>query len=382
MGTGIATGWGTDKLVSIEGLIGSAQGDTFTDSAANNLFEGRGGNDTFYLTNGGNDVLMYKVLAGKSGDGRGGNGHDTVYGFTVGNLLTNDNADLIDLGDVLNYSGSYSCFMDDGKMTLDFASQGILNYLKVDQLNGDTIISIDRDGKGGAYGFEELLTLKGVSTDLVTLLSNNQIEVGDDTLSSASSATHSLLSTTQQSLLSISQMYTAGDDILFGTEKADILMGGLGNDTFIHIGKGDQVMGGAGNDVIKLASTDFAYISGDEGIDTLILEGKNELLDLGALKDKLESIEIFDMGDASNTMKVSLDDVLRLGSEELAIHSGDKAIIVNGEEGSTLKLEGGDGQWTMSHSHYQHAGNTYNVWTVGTSGIEVLVENTVNSIIM
>ncbi|MBK5143696.1 Ig-like domain repeat protein [Budviciaceae bacterium BWR-B9] len=382
LATGVATGWGTDKLVSIEGLIGSAQGDTFTDNAANNLFEGRGGNDTFYLTNGGNDVLMYKVLTGKSGDGRGGNGHDTVYGFTVGNLLTNNNADLIDLGDVLNYSGSYSCFMDEGKMTLDFASQGILNYLKVEQLNGDTIISIDRDGKGGAYGFEELLTLKGVSTDLVTLLSNNQIEVGDDTLSSASSSTHSLLSTTQQSLLSISQMYTAGDDILFGTDKADILMGGLGNDTFIHIGTGDQVMGGAGNDIIKLASTDFAYISGDEGIDTLILEGKNELLDLSALKDKLESIEIFDMGDSSNTMKVSLDDVLRLGSEELAIHRGDKAIIVNGEEGSTLKLENGDSQWAISQSAYQYQGNTYNVWTMGVSGVEVLVENSVNPIIM
>ncbi|TQS86900.1 type I secretion C-terminal target domain-containing protein [Limnobaculum zhutongyuii] len=380
--TGVATGWGTDKLVSIEGLIGSAQGDTFTDNAANNLFEGRGGNDTFYLTNGGNDVLMYKVLPGKSSDAAGGNGHDTVYGFTVGNLLTNDNADLIDLSDLLDYSGPLSCFMDEGVMTLDYASQGILKFLKVEQVGGDTIISIDRDGSGGAYGFQELITLKGVSTDLVTLLSNNQIEVGDDSLMHRVSGTQTLVSTTHESLMSISQMFTSGDDILFGTDKADILMGGLGNDTFIHIGTGDQVMGGAGNDVIKLASTDFAYISGDEGIDTLILEGKNELLDLGALKDKLESIEIFDMGDASNTMKVSLDDVLRLGSEELAIHSGHKAIVVNGEEGSTLKLEGGDGQWTMSQSNYQHDGNTYNVWTVSTSGIEVLVENTVNPIIM
>ncbi|MBK5143719.1 Ig-like domain repeat protein [Budviciaceae bacterium BWR-B9] len=380
--TGVATGWGTDKLVSIEGLIGSAQGDTFTDNAANNLFEGRGGNDTFYLTNGGNDVLMYKVLPGKSSDAAGGNGHDTVYGFTVGNLLTNNNADLIDLSDLLDYSGPLSCFMDEGVMTLDFASQGILKFLKVEQVGNDTIISIDRDGTGGAYGFQELITLKGVSTDLVTLLSNNQIEVGDDSLMHRVSGTQTLVSTTHESLMSISQMFTAGDDILFGTDKADILMGGLGNDTFIHIGTGDQVMGGAGNDVIKLASTDFAYISGDEGIDTLVLEGKNELLDLGALKDKLESIEIFDMGDGSNTMKVSLDDVLRLGSEELAIHSGHKAIVVNGEEGSTLKLESGDGQWTMSQSNYQHDGNTYNVWTMSASGIEVLVENTVNPIIM
>lgn len=380
--TGVATGQGNDKLISIEGLIGTDKDDTFTDNAANNLFEGRGGNDTFHLTNGGNDTLMYKVQAGKSSDSTGGNGHDTVYGFTVGNLLTNNNADLIDLSDVLNYSGPLSCFMDDGVMKLDSASQGILNYLKVEQVGSDTIISIDRDGKGGAYGFEELLTLKGVSTDLVTLLSNNQIEVGDDTLTSGSSGTHSLLSTTQQSLLSISQMFTAGDDMLFGTDKADILMGGLGDDTFNNISTGDQVMGGAGNDVIKITSTDFASISGDEGIDTLVLAGHDLLLNLSALKDNLSSIEIFDMGNGHNTMTVSLDDVLRLGSEELAIHNGDKAIIVNGEEGSTLKLESGDGQWTMSQSNYQHDGNTYNVWTMSASGIEVLVEETVSPIIM
>ncbi|TQS86438.1 hypothetical protein ELQ32_18670, partial [Limnobaculum zhutongyuii] len=380
--TGVATGQGNDKLISIEGLIGTDKDDTFTDNAANNLFEGRGGNDTFHLTNGGNDTLMYKVQAGKSSDSTGGNGHDTVYGFTVGNLLTNNNADLIDLSDVLNYSGPLSCFMDDGVMKLDSASQGILNYLKVEQVGSDTIISIDRDGKGGAYGFEELLTLKGVSTDLVTLLSNNQIEVGDDTLTSGSSGTHSLLSTTQQSLLSISQMFTAGDDMLFGTDKADILMGGLGDDTFNNISTGDQVMGGAGNDVIKITSTDFASISGDEGIDTLVLAGHDLLLNLSALKDNLSSVEIFDMGNGHNTMTVSLDDVLRLGSEELAIHNGDKAIIVNGEEGSTLKLESGDGQWTMSQSNYQHDGNTYNVWTMSASGIEVLVEETVSPIIM
>ncbi|MBK5143785.1 Ig-like domain repeat protein [Budviciaceae bacterium BWR-B9] len=380
--TGVATGQGNDKLVSIEGLIGTDKDDTFTDNAANNLFEGRGGNDTFHLTNGGNDTLMYKVQAGKGSDSTGGNGHDTVYGFTVGNLLTNKNADLIDLSDILNYSGPLSCFMDEGVMKLDSASQGILNYLKVEQVGGDTIISIDRDGKGGAYGFEELLTLKGVSTDLVTLLSNNQIEVGDDTLTSGSSGTHSLLSTTQQSLMSISQMFTAGDDMLFGTDKADILMGGLGNDTFNNISTGDQVMGGAGNDVINITSTDFGSISGDEGIDTLVLAGHDLLLNLSALKDNLSSVEIFDMGNGHNTMTVSLDDVLRLGSEELAIHSGDKAIIVNGEEGSTLKLESGDGQWTMSQSNYQHDGHTYNVWGMSSSGIEILVEETVSPIIM
>ncbi|QBH94949.1 hypothetical protein EKN56_00085 [Limnobaculum zhutongyuii] len=330
--TGTATGHGNDTLVSIEGLIGSAYNDTFTDSAANNQFEGGAGDDTFNLYNGGNDKLIYRVVAGKEGDAAGGTGHDTIFGFKVGDLRTDKNADLIDLSDLLNYSGPISYYMDEGKMTLDYASRGVLDYLKVEFNGSDTVISIDRDGKGGAYGFQELITLKGVNTDLETLLVNNQIEVGDDNIVAKTATT--------ESLLSITQMFTGGDDIMFGTDKADVLMGGLGDDTFIGIGKDDKVMGGEGNDTISIISTDFASISGDEGIDTLILDMSGELLDLSALKDKLSSVEIFDMGNGNNTMNVSLEDVLRLGSEELAINSGNKAIVVNGEAGSTLQLEG------------------------------------------
>ncbi|WP_337265206.1 Ig-like domain-containing protein, partial [Serratia sp. MMO-151] len=175
--TGTATGHGNDKLVSIEGLIGSNQGDTFTDNSANNLFEGRGGNDTFYLMNGGNDTLMYKVLAGLESDGTGGNGHDTVHGFKVGNVVTDSDADLIDLSDLLDYNGPISFFQDDGKMELDYSSQGILKYLKVETSGNDTVISIDRDGQGGQYAFTNVVTLANVHTDLETLLQNNQIIV-------------------------------------------------------------------------------------------------------------------------------------------------------------------------------------------------------------
>ncbi|AWH88932.1 Ig-like domain-containing protein [Limnobaculum parvum] len=366
------TGWNTVTLSNIEGISGAAGNDIFTDNSGDNVFEGRGGNDTFHLINGGRDTLMYKVLPDLNGDGRGGNGSDTVKGFTLGAWEATPDADCINVKDMLvgySYGGGASWI--NGVATMA-AGETIGNYLKVTASGDNTQVYIDRDGTGGAYGSELLLTLEGVKTDLVTLMANHQVELG----SKAS------VSSGLKSLLSISQMYTSGDDMMFGTDKADILMGGLGNDTFVGVGSGDNIMGGAGNDVIKLASTDFDFISGDEGIDTLILETKGELLDLSMLKDKLHSVEIFDMGDGQNTMKVSLDDVLRLGSEELAINSGDKAIIVNGEEGSTLKLESGDGQWAISQSHYQHAGNTYNVWTLGASGIEVLVENTVNPIIM
>ncbi|MDE7590816.1 Ig-like domain-containing protein [Enterobacter bugandensis] len=175
--TSVATGHGTDKLIGIEGLAGSRLGDTFTDNSANNLFEGRGGNDTFYLVNGGNDTLMYKVLSGMEKDATGGNGNDKVHGFKVGNVVTNVDADLLDLSDLLDYTGPISFFQDEGKLVLDRASQGIHDYLKVETVGNDTVISIDRDGQGGQYSSSSIITLADVHTDLLTLLQNNQIIV-------------------------------------------------------------------------------------------------------------------------------------------------------------------------------------------------------------
>ncbi|WP_191185269.1 Ig-like domain-containing protein [Enterobacter sichuanensis] len=173
--TGTATGNGTDKLLSIEGLVGSSQQDTFTDNSANNVFEGRGGNDAFYLVNGGNDTLMYKVLAGMTNDSTGGNGHDTIHGFKVGNLVKDSDADLLDMSELLDYKGSVSFFEDEGKLELDYSSRGVLDYVKVEVVGNDTVISIDRDGQGGQHGFTQVVTLADVQTDLVTLLQNNQI---------------------------------------------------------------------------------------------------------------------------------------------------------------------------------------------------------------
>ncbi|QCC98612.1 hypothetical protein E7739_22460 [Enterobacter cloacae] len=173
--TSTATGNGTDKLLNIEGLVGSSQQDTFTDNSANNVFEGRGGNDAFYLVNGGNDTLMYKVLAGLSNDSTGGNGHDTIHGFKVGNLVKDSDADLLDMSELLDYKGSISFFEDEGKLELDYSSRGVLDYVKVEVVGSDTVISIDRDGQGGQHGFTQVVTLADVQTDLVTLLQNNQI---------------------------------------------------------------------------------------------------------------------------------------------------------------------------------------------------------------
>ncbi|AZC76648.1 Putative anti-sigma factor [Pseudomonas chlororaphis subsp. piscium] len=173
--SGVAIGMGTDTLISIEGIIGSAYADTITDSSANNLIEGGAGNDVIYLTNGGNDTLLYKVL--DASNATGGNGSDKVYSFHVGNVLTDSNADVIDISELLGYKGTAGLYQDQGVTKLDSASTGLQDYLKVDVVGNDTVISVDRDGTGAEFGFSSIATLVDVKTDLLTLLQNHQLVV-------------------------------------------------------------------------------------------------------------------------------------------------------------------------------------------------------------
>ncbi|WP_235502128.1 Ig-like domain-containing protein, partial [Trabulsiella odontotermitis] len=166
-----------EQLENITTLISTSGDDVITDNSADNVLEGGAGDDTFYLMNGGNDTLMYKVLDGMGNDSTGGNGHDVVHCFNVGNVATDSDADTLNLSDLLDYSGPISFFENNGKTELDAVSKGLENYLKTEVVGNDTVISIDRDGQGGQHGFTQVVTLADVQTDLVTLLQNNQITI-------------------------------------------------------------------------------------------------------------------------------------------------------------------------------------------------------------
>ncbi|EIA7225183.1 Ig-like domain-containing protein, partial [Escherichia coli] len=77
-----ATGFNTSTFTNIEGISGSNFNDILTGSSGDNQLEGRGGNDTLNIGNGGHDTLLYKLL--NASDATGGNGSDVVNGFTVG----------------------------------------------------------------------------------------------------------------------------------------------------------------------------------------------------------------------------------------------------------------------------------------------------------
>ncbi|MFA8120136.1 Ig-like domain-containing protein [Escherichia coli] len=173
-----ATGFNTSTFTNIEGISGSNFNDTLTGSSGDNQLEGRGGNDTLNIGNGGHDTLLYKLL--NASDATGGNGSDVVNGFTVGTWEGTADTDRIDIRELLQgsgYIGNGKASYVNGVATLDAQAGNIGDFVKVTQSGSDTIVQIDRDGTGGTFAATNVVTLTGVHTDLATLLANHQLMV-------------------------------------------------------------------------------------------------------------------------------------------------------------------------------------------------------------
>ncbi|SEO72852.1 Ig-like domain (group 3) [Acinetobacter sp. yr461] len=139
---------------------GNALDNLLTGNSGNNILNGREGNDT-YMTNEGTDTILFQLL--NSQDATGGNGHDTVLDFTLGDVRTDTQADKIDLSELLiDYSKDVST---------------LAKFITVEQDVGNTTISLDRDGEGTMFSSISLITLNHVNTTLDELLNNQQLIV-------------------------------------------------------------------------------------------------------------------------------------------------------------------------------------------------------------
>jgi hypothetical protein len=128
--------------------------------------------------------------------------------------------------------------------------------------------------------------------------------------------------------------------ITTGTVAAEMLIGGLGDDTLTGGGGADILRGGAGNDVLGVSSALFEDIDGGNGFDTLRIDGAGILLDLATtLPAEIQSIETVDLtGSGNNTMTVDRLSVLDLSEER---SNGVAILTVRGNAGDVVEFTDG-----------------------------------------
>ena len=208
---------GSDKLISIEGIIGSANADNLTGSAVDNRIDGGAGND-FISGGAGNDTLL-------GGDGNdqidGGSGNDIIYDGSGNDVVTaGDGNDYIFAGSGLDkYVGGA------GFDTLDYsASTGPLN--------------VDASKK----------TIAGFTSDTVDGIEKF---IG-----------------------------SSFDDTFKGGKDGNYFDGGAGNDTFRGMGGADTYTGGTGKDTYNWFVKDVQKGSNYLGADTITDFGGGDTLNL------------------------------------------------------------------------------------------------------
>ena len=232
--TGSATGGdGSDTLVSIEGLSGSAHDDTITGGSANDWLRGRAGNDT--IDGGaGNDRAVYDTAGASvsvdlmTGTTSGAEGTDTlisiedVRGSGFDDTLTgNDGANSIEARNgndsVYGNGGNDTLRGEGGNDMLDGGSGDdvLTGGAGDDNLIGGTQTSFDYADYGASSG--------GVAVNLTTG-SGGGGDQGNDT-------------------------YT-GIEGAYGSAHDDTLTGDDGQNLFRGNGGNDVINGGGGNDIV------------------------------------------------------------------------------------------------------------------------------------
>ncbi|MEO5353375.1 MAG: FG-GAP-like repeat-containing protein [Magnetococcus sp. XQGC-1] len=114
---------------------------------------------------------------------------------------------------------------------------------------------------------------------------------------------------------------------LVGTSLADRFVGTANPDVMGDVSTGDVVHAGAGSDLIGVTGADFQRVDGGSGFDTLNLAGTGMTLDLTALRGRLDSIEVIDLGTGNNTLLLTSLDLLNLSESS-------NTLMVNGSSGT------------------------------------------------
>ena len=301
LGLGIASGGeGTDALINIENVRGSAFADNLIGDDNGNFLHGQGGNDV--VSGGAGDDTMEGGAGSDTLDGgvgkdwvyyatssspitvnlslslaSGGAGNDTLAGFE--NIYGGKAGDLLigDAGNNVLYGGKGNDTLvgGDGTDTASYTN-ALDNYaVSYDIQTAQLSISdktADRDGLD-LVSFVELFSFAGVSKTATELIS-----LATDLSLVGSSGRDSLIG-------------GIGNDRIEGLDGDDILAGGLGNDT---------LDGGAGLDTALFTGSrsQYAVATGANGLNIQSSESVDAAINIERLKFSDTSLA-FDLADGN-----------------------------------------------------------------------------------
>jgi len=302
----------TDKLISIEGAIGSNYDDTIIGNSADNNIIGNAGDDTIH-GKGGNDWLI------------GWTGSDTIYGDAGDDWLeAGSGADFIDGGDGidwLNYENEDSDpkYITGKGVTVDLEKQSAVDNWG----NEDKILNVEN------------VTGSRFSDLLIGNASNNFLSGQAD------------------------------DDDIYGAAGNDWLIGGAGNDHLFGGVGDDYLQGDSGSDIIDGGNgSDWITYSSYKSLDPAILPDQTGvILDLesGLATDNWGSVDT--IINTEHIIGSSLNDQLSGDSASNCIMAGLGNDTIIGRDGSDWLL-GQEGDDTL-------VGGNGSDWLEGGQGSDI-----------
>jgi Ca2+-binding RTX toxin-like protein len=227
------------------------------------------------------------------------------------------------------------------------ANGGLAAFADMRLVNGDTVISIDRDGNGAAYDMQVVAVIQNApavpldtaAADLPPPPPVGRTQTGDEAANALKG--------------------DAGVDLLYGLDGADTLTGAAGNDLLYGGAGKDKLDGGAGADVMDGGLDDDIYVVDDAG--DMVIEAAGGGIDIvnasvsHALSAEVENLTltgsaaIDGLGNAlankitGNAGANTLDGLG--GDDDLRAGAGDDHL--NGGDGND-KLDGGLGDDVMT----------------------------------
>ncbi|WP_333478183.1 calcium-binding protein [Allocoleopsis sp.] len=320
-------------------LNGGTGNDVLYGQSGNDLLDGGEGNDTLY-GGVGNDTLI-----GGTGDDRLIDTNGTVDGGAGTDTLVADYSQLnngagVDVG----YNGANAILS-----RLDGST--LLSYSNVEQFNltGTQYADVLRGGGGndflsGGAGDDLLIDTKGtvdggVGTD--TLVADySQLNNGagvDVGFNGANAVLSRLDGSTLLSYSNVEQFNLTGTqyaDVLRGGVGNDYLSGGNGNDEFYGGGGNDFLNGGAGNDFLNgygASVGEMDGLTGGAGADTFVLGDSSTAFYLGSNLGERASVYDFNLaeGDKIQLHGSASDYAFSVGSYGWGTDAADTALYYN-----------------------------------------------------